>query len=161
MFKLYRERDVKALVARLKAEYDGVLQSVREMAEELKAENRSLRARISVLEGERSDVSEALLVAVREGERVKKESVEISAGERKELMLLAEKCRLLADRLNEKYPDEEDVSDFTAFTAELKKQLGEEEEEESGFNMDDVLAPKEPLDLEKLCKDLGVMEDDS
>lgn len=161
MFKLYRERDVKALVARLKAEYDGVLQSVREMAEELKAENRALRARISVLEGERSDVSEALLVAVREGERVKKESVEISAGERKELMLLAEKCRLLADRLNEKYPDEEDVSDFTAFTAELKKQLGEEGEEESGFNMDDVLAPKEPLDLEKLCKDLGVMEDDS
>ena len=33
-----------------------------------------------------------------------------------------------------------------------------EEEEASGFNIDDVLAPKKPLDLGKLCKDLGLMD---
>lgn len=158
MFKLYREKDVKKLVVRLKAEYDEVLRSQRAAAEEIKAENRALRARISVLEGERGNVSEALLAAVREGERVKEESAAISENERKELLLLAEKCRLLAAKLTEKYPDAEDVEDFRAFTEALHKELGEEEE--SGFNMDDVLAPKQPLDLEKLCKDLGLMEDD-
>ena len=30
----------------------------------------------------------------------------------------------------------------------------------SGFHMEDVLAPKKPLDLGKLCKDLGLMEED-
>ena len=34
-----------------------------------------------------------------------------------------------------------------------------EEEEEDTLDMDEVLAPKQPLDLGKLCKDLGLMED--
>ena len=72
---------------------------------------------------------------------------------------LAEKCRLLLDRLLAKYPDEEDTRDFEAFTTELRQQLGEDIGDENGFNMDDVLAPKEPLDLEKLCKELDLMED--
>lgn len=32
-------------------------------------------------------------------------------------------------------------------------------EEETGFNLDDVINPKGVLDLEKLCKSLGLMED--
>ena len=32
-------------------------------------------------------------------------------------------------------------------------------EEESGFNLDDVLNPKGKLDLEKLCRNLGLMDD--
>ena len=34
-------------------------------------------------------------------------------------------------------------------------------EEETGFNLDDVINPKGVLDLEKLCRSLGLMEDDS
>ncbi len=34
-----------------------------------------------------------------------------------------------------------------------------EGEEETGFNLDDVLNPKGELDLEKLCRGLGLMED--
>ncbi len=159
MFKLFSEKDVKKLVLRLKTEYNEVLIKQHALAEELKEENRNLRARLSQLERERGDVSSALVRAVREGERVKAEGLEAAENERRELKLLAEKCRLLLDRLLAKYPDEEDTRDFEAFTTELRQQLGEDIGDENGFNMDDVLAPKEPLDLEKLCKELDLMED--
>ncbi len=159
MFKLFSEKDVKKLVLRLKTEYNEVLIKQHALAEELKEENRNLRARLSQLERERGDVSSALVRAVREGERVKAEGLEAAENERRELKLLAEKCRLLLDRLLAKYPDEEDTRDFEAFTTELRQQLGEDIGDENGFNMDDVLAPKEPLDLEKLCKELDLLED--
>lgn len=158
MFKLYSEKDVKKLVLRLKEEYDGVVRRQREAAEAIKQENRELRARVLVLEGERGSVTSALVRAEQEGERIRRESSAEAENERRELKLLAEKCRLLSARLTDKYPDEEDVADFAAFTAALREQLGETEE--TGFNMDDVLQPKLPLDLGKLCKDLGLMEDD-
>lgn len=160
MFKFFTEKDVRKLVARLKGEYEEVLRRQKETAEEIKEENRRLRARLSVLEGERGDVSSALVRAVAEGERIKREGAEEAENERKELVLLAEKCRILCDRLTKKYPDEEDVADFAAFTQALKEKLGEEEEAESGFNLDDVLYPKEPLDLGKLCRELGLMEEE-
>lgn len=166
MFKRYREKDVKALVAKLKEEYEDVVKRQRAAAEELKEENRQLRARLSVLEGQRGEVSAALMRAVAEGERIKAQSKEETEGEQKELLLLAEKCRILSERLLKKYPDEEDCADFKTFTDALRRHLGEEveddeEEEDTGFNLDDVLNPKEPLDLGDLCKELGLMEEES
>ena len=78
------------------------------------------------------------------------------------MLLLAEKCRLLSEKLLAKYPDREDVSAFSAFVEKLHATLGEDEPsaEEDGFNMDDVLNPKQPLDLGKLCKELDLMEED-
>ncbi len=157
MFKLYSEKSVRALVARLKEEYDGVVRAQKEAVSELKEENRTLRARLIELEGERGNVSSAMLRAEQEGERIRKESALEAEQERKELALLAEKCRLLCDRLLQKYPDEEDVKDFEAFREALSARLGQQEE--PAFDMDAVLAPKEPLDLGKLCKDLGLMEE--
>ena len=166
MFKRYKEKDVQALVARLKEEYEGVVRSLRETMEEMKEENRLLRARLSVLESQRSEVSAALMRAVKEGERIKEESAGEVESERKELLLLAEKCRILSERLLQKYPDEEDCAEFKTFTDALRSHLGEkveeeQEEEETGFNLDDVLNPKEPLDLGDLCKELGLMEEES
>ncbi len=160
MFGLYTEKDVKRLVSRLREEYDDVLATQKNTTEELKEQNRVLRARVLELENERGSVSEAIVKAVAEGERIKRESAAAAENERRELVLLAEKCRLLSDRLLKKYPDGEDVAAFASFVDELHLSLGEETEEESGFNMDDVLAPKEPLDLGKLCKELGLMEDE-
>ena len=159
---LYSGKSVRALVARLKEEYEGVVREQKAVSDALKQENSALRARISQLEGERGNVSNALVHATAEGERIKDEMLKTCEIERKELKLLDYKCRLLTDRLTQKYPDEEDVSDFDAFLSALKKQLGEEteEEESSGFNIDDVLAPKQPLDLGKLCRELGLMEED-
>lgn len=157
MFGLFSEKDVRKLIERLREEYDGVVRRQRESCEELKEENRQLRARLSVLEGQRGEVSSALMRAVAEGEKIKEESAKETENERKELGLLAEKCRLLSESLLKRFPDEEDVQSFAAFTDELKLRLGGEEE--TGFNMEDVIAPKEPLDLEKLCRELGLMEE--
>lgn len=158
---LYSEKKVRALVERLREEYEEIVRAQREALESLKEENRVLLSRVSALEGERGEVSSALLHAVKEGERIKEEGLHTAENERKELLLLAEKCRLLSDRLTQKYPDEEDCSDFAAFTEALREKLGEaEEREEVAFNMDDVLFPKEPLDLGSLCRGLGLMEED-
>lgn len=167
MFKKYKEKEVRALVARLKEEYEGILKRQRDATEELKEENRQLRARLSVLEGQRSEVSAALMRAVAEGERIKQECAAQADSEKKELSLLAEKCRLLLERLIQQYPDKDDVNEFKTFTDALRSHLGEEveeseeEEEDTGFNMDDVLNPKSPLDLGDLCKELGLMEEEN
>lgn len=167
MFKKYKEKEVRALIAKLKEEYEGIVKRQRDAAEELKEENRQLRARLSVLEGQRGEVSAALMRAVAEGERIKKECAEQANSEKKELSLLAEKCRLLSERLVQQYPDKDDVSDFKTFTDALRSHLGEEvegaeeEEEDTGFDMDEVLNPKSPLDLGNLCKELGLMEEEN
>lgn len=158
MFGLYTKRDVQILVRRLRDEYDAALKEQKAASEELKAENRALSARVSELEGERGNVSEALVHAVKEGERIKEEGSRAAENGQKEFALLAEKCRLFLAKLMQKYPDEEDTQAFAAFVESLSGALGEEEEE-SGLDMDEVLAPKQPLDLGKLCKDLGLMED--
>lgn len=158
MFGLYTKRDVQMLVRRLRDEYDAALKEQKAASEELKVENRALSARVSELEGERGSVSEALVHAVMEGERIKEEGSRAAENGQKEFALLAEKCRLFLAKLMQKYPDEEDTQAFAAFVESLSGALGEEEEE-SGLDMDEVLAPKQPLDLGKLCKDLGLMED--
>ncbi len=162
MFRRYSEKDVKALVHKLREEYDGVVRLGREAFDELKEENKRLSARLAVLEGERSGVTEALVNAEKAGEELKKTVEAEAENKSKELLLLAEQCRQLLKRLNAKYPDEAEVKDFNAFCDALFEKLElprEGDEEESGFNMDDVLAPKQPLDLEKLCRDLGLMGD--
>lgn len=159
MFGLYSGKDVKELVRRLRTEYDEALKAQKRAAEELKEENRRLAARVSELESARGDVGEALVHAVKEGERIRDESARAAENDRKELKLLAEKCRLLADRLTARYPDADDVRAFAGFVETLRSSLGETEDEESGLDMNEVLSPKKPLDLAKLCRDLGLMED--
>ena len=133
----------------------------REACDELKDENARLLARIAVLEKEREGVKDALVNAEKAGEKIK-ENVEAEAENKsRELALLAEQCRVLLARLNEKYPDEAEVKDFNAFCDALYEKLHLTRESESGFNMDEVLAPKYPLDLEKLCRELGLMGDKS
>ena len=158
MFGLYTKRDVQMLVRRLRDEYDAALKEQKAASEDLKAENRPRAARVTALAGERGSVSEALVHAVKEGERIKEEGSRAAENGQKEFALLAEKCRLFLAKLMQKYPDEEDTQAFAAFVESLSGALGEEEEE-SGLDMDEVLAPKQPLDLGKLCKDLGLMED--
>ena len=157
---LYTERRVKKLVLRLKEEYDGLIRTQREEMRRLKEENRNLSARLLQLEGERAGVADALVFAAKESEKFAADRKAEAENENKELLLLAEKCRLLSEKLQEKYPDHEDILEFSRFTEELRRGLGEETGETSEFNMEDVIAPKQPLDLGKLCRELGLMEDD-
>lgn len=163
MFGLYSNKDVQKLVRRLREEYDTALKRQKEVVEELKEQNRNLLARVSELEGERDSVSDAIVHAVAEGERIKRERTMEIENERKELVLLAEKCRLVSEKMSVDCGDEES---YGAFLSKLHESLDsaavseeESEEESTGFNMEDVLAPKEPLNLKKLCMELGLMED--
>ncbi len=159
MFGLYTKKDMRRLAARLKEEYSAALKTQRDAVRELKEQNRTLSARVAELENERQEVAGAMLRVEREGARLKKENEYAGENERREFALLAEKCRLLSERLLKKYPDEEDSAAFAAFNDELSARLSGAQEE-SGFNMDDVLSPKQPLDLGKLCRELGLMEDE-
>lgn len=156
---LYTEGRVKRLVVRLKEEYDKAIAAQRAALAALKEENRALKARLLRLEGERQEVADAMVLAVRERQRLEETAAADAENGARELALLAEKCRRLAGELSEKYPEAEDVAAFSAFTAELCGAAGEPEE--TGFNMDDVIAPKKPLDLGKLCRGLGLMEEDA
>ena len=156
MLGLYSKKDVEKLVDRLREEYEEALRTQRQAAEELKEENRNLAARVSQLEAERATVADALIDAVKAGERIRKESEDAAANGGKELSLLIAKCRLLSGNLMAKYPDAEDVKVFSDFVEALQSEASEEEDV---LDMDEVLAPKYPLDLGKLCKELGLMED--
>ncbi len=156
MLGLYSKKDVEKLVDRLREEYEEALRTQRQAAEELKEENRNLAARVSQLEAERATVADALIDAVKAGERIRKESEDAAANGGKELSLLIAKCRLLSGNLMAKYPDAEDVKAFSDFVEALQSEASEEEDV---LDMDEVLAPKYPLDLGKLCKELGLMED--
>lgn len=158
MLKLYSEKDVVTLVKRLKEEYDGALRSHREKEAALTEENRDLCARVAELEGERSGALAAFAAAEREREKIKHEGAQTVEGERRELALLIQKCRRMLDMLRTKYPDEEDTAAFSAFCNELG--ISPAAEEESGFDLEEVTSPKGPLDLGKLCRELGLMEDD-
>lgn len=158
MLGLYTKKAVKQLVARIKEEYDGVLAAHTAAEEELKAQNRVLQARVLELEGERGSVSDALIAAAREGERLKQEGEAETERERRELALLTEKCRAALARLAARYPDEEDIAAFSSFCDELDRRLGTEEE--TVFDMEEVVSPKGPLDLGALCREFGLMEDD-
>ena len=156
MLGLYSKKDVEKLVDRLREEYEEALRTQRQAAEELKEENRNLAARVSQLEAERATVADALIDAVKAGERIRKESEDAAANGGKELSLLIAKCRLLSGNLMAKYPDAEDVKAFSDFVEALQSEASEEEDV---LDMDEVLARKYPLDLGKLCKELGLMED--
>lgn len=156
MLGLYSKKDVEKLVDRLREEYEAALRTQRQAAEELKEENRNLAARVSQLEAERATVADALIDAVKAGERIRKESEDAAANGGKELSLLIAKCRLLSGNLLAKYPDAEDVKAFSDFVEALQSEASEEEE---GLDMEEVLAPKYPLDLAKLCKELELMDD--
>lgn len=159
MLKFFTEKDVKTLVARLKEEYGKAYERQRAQIDELKEENRRLAARVSELESDRAFVGEALTHAVAESDRIVAEGTEVARSKSRELMRLTEQCRTLCARLTEKYPDEEDVRRFTAFTQSLQRELGLTEQEEA-LDMNLILNPGE-LDLEQLCRELGLMEDKS
>ena len=79
MLGLYSKKDVEKLVDRLREEYEEALRMQRQAAEELKEENRNLAARVSQLEAERATVADALIDAVKAGERIRRESEEAAA----------------------------------------------------------------------------------
>ncbi len=155
MLGLYREKQVKKVIERLKAEYEAAFSAQKTAIAQLKEENRVLKARNLELEAERGEVAAALIRAEQEGGRIREEAQRERENGAREGELLAAKCRALSEALLAKYPMETDVREFAQFV----RALGEEPQE-SGFDLEEVLAPKQPLDLGKICRDLGLMEEE-
>ncbi len=153
MLKFYSEKDVKRLTLRIKEEYEKALVVQRDEIKNLREKNRVLSARVSELECERGEVTSTLLRAKKEGAKLREEEALALQQERKELALLLEKYRNLLDEVAKKYPEVQEDCAYEAFLAELKG------EGETAFNIDEVLSPKTPLDLGKLCAELGLMEE--
>ncbi len=158
---LYSGRRVKKLAARIQNEYGALLAQKDEELARIKEENTALKARNLVLEEERGEIAEALILAKKAGDTRSSEQMQEREVERREFSLLADRCRSLLDMLREKYPDREETAMLARYTEELRRGLGEEDDAPTGFNMDDVIAPKQPLDLAKLCRGLGLMEENS
>lgn len=169
MLGLCREKQVKKVIERLKAEYEAAFREQEAAIAKLKEENRVLKAHSLALEAERENVASALIRAEQEGGRIRAEAQRERENGAREAELLAAKCRALSRALLAKYPMEADVRAFAAFVGEAAPEETPEEvvpeevvpeEENTGFDLDEVISPKEPLDLEKLCRDLGLMEEE-
>lgn len=63
----------------------------------------------------------------------------------------------LSEKSENTKPVQQDKEEKFDPKAVIGKYIESEEEEETGFNLDDVLNPKGQLDLEKLCRNLGLM----
>ena len=159
MLGLYTNRDVQKLVRRLREEYDEVIKQQREAVAQIKEQNRVLLARVSQLETERRSVSDALIHAVEEGERIKQECALETQNERNELALLMEKCRTLSEKQGGENGAEDEEA-YSEFLHRMHEAIGENAGAQP-FDMDEVLSPKEPLNLEQLCMDLGLMEEEN
>ncbi len=190
MLGLCREKQVKKVIERLKAEYEAAFREQEAAIAKLKEENRVLKAHSLELEAERENVASALIRAEQEGGRIRAEAQRERENGAREAELLDAKCRALSRALLAKYPMEADVRAFAAFVGEAAPEAAPEEaaleevaseevvpeevaseevvpeevhvpeEENTGFDLDEVISPKEPLDLEKLCRDLGLMEEE-
>ena len=158
MFKIYTTSGVKKIVERLEEEYENAMTSLRRRINELTEENRSLSARVLLLERERTDVADAMIEAERTGKEIRS-SADAYARERREgIYRLAERCRTLAAALADKYPDEEDVKTFSSYISKLDEAL--ETGGEGELDMNRILYPDKGLKLENLCKELGLMDDE-
>ncbi len=172
MRKKFKQEEVEKLIAGIREAYETKIRRLEYRNEGLVSENRTLRASLAEMKSRESKVGKALVAAETKGEEIK---------------LFADKWKRLAAQMAGVIP-KDDAEKYTKFADDLAALLGKEkgkfraengaspdeepfdpkavigkyiesEEEDTGFNLDDVLNPKGELDLEKLCRDLGLMDD--
>ena len=182
MAKKFTQKETEQLLAGIREAYETKLRQLNYRIEGLEGENRSLRASLAELKAREGQVGRAIVQAENKGEEIR-EFYRLSAEtEWRTLNLFCEKWRALAAGMAGAIPAAEQKK-YAGFADDLAALLGkrqaefssapEEEkfdpkaviekyvegEEESGFNLDDVLNPKGKLDLEKLCRNLGLMDE--
>ena len=182
MAKKFTQKETEQLIAGIREAYETKLRQLQYRLEGLEGENRSLRASLAEMKEREGQIGRAIVHAEGKGEEIK-EFYRLSAEtEWRTLKLFCDKWRALAASMAGGIPAAEQkkyagfADDLAALIGRRKAQFvpaAEEEtfdpkaviekyvegEEESGFNLDDVLNPKGKLDLEKLCRNLGLMDD--
>lgn len=184
MRRKFKQAEVEKLIAGIREAYETKIRRLEYRNEGLESENRTLRASLAEMKEREGKVGKALVAAESKGEEIKEFYRMSAETEWKTLRLFADKWRRLAAQMADVIP-KDDAKKYTDFAEGLAALLGKEEgkfrtgspeaepfdpkavigkyieseEEETGFNLDDVLNPKGELDLEKLCRDLGLMDD--
>ena len=186
MRKKFKQEEVEKLIAGIRDAYETKIRRLEYRNEGLVSENRNLRASLAEYKNRESKVGKALVAAESKGEEIKEFYRMSAETEWKTLQLFAEKWKKLAAQMADVIP-KDDAEKYSKFADDLASLLGKardegtaaeevapeeeafdpkavigkyiESEEETGFNLDDVLNPKGELDLEKLCRGLGLMDD--
>ena len=187
MRKKFKQEEVEKLIAGIREAYETKIRRLEYRNEGLVSENRTLRATLAEMKNRESKVGKALVAAETKGEEIKEFYRMSAETEWKTLRLFADKWKKLAAQMAGVIP-KDDAEKYTKFADDLAALLGKEqgkfraengsapdeepfdpkavigkyiesEEEDTGFNLDDVLNPKGVLDLEKLCRGLGLMDD--
>ena len=183
MAKKFTQKQTEQLIAGIREAYEIKIRQLNYTIEGLTAENRSLRASIAEYRERENKVGRAIVAAESKGDEIRELYRMSAETEWRTLRLFADKWKKLAEQMQGAIPAEE-AKKYIELSENLSALLGKapgafaqakgqeekfdpravigkyvEGEEESGFNMDDVLNPKGELDLEKLCRNLGLMED--
>ncbi len=185
MAKKSTQQEAEKLIAGIREAYEIKIRQLNYRLEGLTAENRSLRASLAEMKSREGKVGKAIVAAEEKGEEIVRLYRMSAETELNTLRLFAEKWKRLAGEMagaipaseakkyaefadnlsallgkeREKFGAEEKVSEGEAFDPKAVIEKYVEGEEETGFNLDDVINPKGELDLEKLCRNLGLMDD--
>lgn len=184
--KSYSKKDFEKLAEGMKSAYEQRIRQLEERVCRLNVENKNLRAACAEYQSREKRVGQAIVDAEEKGSEIK-ELYRLNAEcELRTLQMFAEKWKRLASQMADCMPAGEGEK-YAAFADHLAALLGKEssaffgeepaaeeqafdpkkrieryvqEESDTGFNLDDVLNPKEELDLEKLCRELGLMDEE-
>ena len=185
MAKKLSQKETEKLIGGIREAYEAKIRQLNYRIDSLNVENRNLRASLAELKNKESKVGRAIVSAEEKGEEIVRLYRMTAETELKTLRLFSEKWKKLAEQMIGVFPDKE-AEKYIEFADDLAALLGKEEgyflapeaeereenfdpkaiigrymedEEETGFNLDDVLNPKGELDLAKLCRGLGLMDD--
>ena len=190
MAKKFTQQETEKLIAGIREAYESKIRQLNYRLDGLVSENRSLRASLAEYKSREGRVGRAIVAAEEKGEEIRELYRMSAETELRTLRLFADKWKKLAAQMAEVFPKGEAekyagfADDLAALLGKERFALPEEEEappapaaegkfdpkaviekyvegeEETGFNLDDVLNPKGKLDLEKLCRSLGLMEEE-
>ena len=184
MAKKFTQKETEQLIAGIREAYEIKIRQLNYRLDGLTAENRSLRASLAEYRQREGKVGRAIVAAESKGEEIRELYRMSAETEWRTLRLFSEKWKKLAEQMRGVIPADE-AKKYIELSENLAALLGkdpnafaatetrEEEsfdpravigkyvegEEESGFNLDEVLNPKGELDLEKLCRNLGLMDE--
>lgn len=184
--KKYKKSEVEEIVCALKTEYENKLLEQKERIVELLKGNSHLSSELSVYKEKEEYLSSAIISAEKTAEKIKKKAELQYALEMDKLRNFNNKWNDYFLLLKEKYPMYAPIdkaldikqkllsvlklSDSKRAVEKLDKLLGDTEKNDytkvdlavadgNGFNLDEVLNPGQ-LELEDLCKELGLMEEE-
>ena len=187
MAKKISQQSVDMLLQNIEQLHGKQIETLSTQIDALKEKNRELEAELCLLQEREDKVTKALISAEIKGEEIKR-SYEVTAQlEWKRLKTFADKWRaLIVDMQVDlkkgqfevfmKYADDFAAllgQDYNAFIETQNENLKAESniispseimhdiiEDDLKFNINDILYPPKNLNLEELCRDLGLMEEE-